>query len=523
MEKVAVVQTRGNHDGGNAVTHRVLIAGMVHETHTFLAQTTSMAGFEAMLWVRGPEMLQRCAGDASPMGGALDVAAAHHWDVIPSRYGATMPSGTVTDDILETWWTEVRSDLDAALAGGGLDGVLLILHGAMVFASHPDGEGEVLRRVRGHLHERLGAAGDGIPIAADLDLHANTSDVMATNASVLTAYRKNPHTDAREAGIRAAQFLQRLMSSGEATHVVRLAPPVIYSPKGTGTDTEPMISLQQSARRLEAEHPEFLEVCVLGGFAYADIDCVGVSFLATTTGEPRAALDSLRPLAEEALRRSKEGNPLDPPTDDVMRQVLASGQQGPIGLIEPSDNIGGGTPGDGTGILEAFLRFGIDNAVVILNDPEAAKACHARSVGDRLRLPVGGKVDRFHGATITLEVKLENLTDGRFDLENERSHLASLIGRHVNMGPSAVVRAGGIRILLTTHKTPPMDLGQLRSQGIVPEELYMVGIKAAVSHKAAYDPVLTASYYVDTPGLGSSDLRRFPYKHVRHPIRPLDD
>jgi microcystin degradation protein MlrC len=84
------------------------------------------------------------------------------------------------------------------------------------------------------------------------------------------------------------------------------------------------------------------------------------------------------------------------------------------------------------------------------------------------------------------------------------------------------VGCGGIHILLTTHKTPPMDLGQLRSQGIVPEELYMVGIKAAVSHKAAYDPILAASYYVDTPGLGSSDLRRFPYTHLRRPMRPLD-
>jgi len=505
------------------VTHRVLIAGLVHETHTFLAETTGLTGFEAILWERGQDMLQRCSGDASPMGGGLDVAVANLWDIIPSRYGAAMPSGTVTDELLELWWEEVRTDLDSALAGGGLDGVLLILHGAMVFASHPDGEGEVLRRVRHHLRERLGAAGDSIPISADLDLHANTSDIMVANASVLTAYRKNPHTDAREAGIRAAQFLERLMSSGETTRIVRLAPAVIYSPKGTGTDAEPMLSLERVARRLEEEHPELLEVCVLGGFAYADIDCVGVSFLATTTGDAGAALARLQSLADEALRRCDEGNPLDPPTDDVMRQVLASGQQGPIGLIEPSDNIGGGTPGDGTGILEAFLRFEVDNAVVVLNDPAAAAACHACSVGDRLTLPMGGKVDRFHGDTITLEVVLEHLSDGRFDLENERSHLASLVGRHVDMGPSAVVRAGGIRVLLTTNKTPPMDLGQLRSQGIVPEELYLVGIKAAVSHKAAYDPILTASFYVDTPGLGSSDLRRFPYQHVRRPMRPLDD
>ncbi len=223
----------------------------------------------------------------------------------------------------------------------------------------------------------------------------------------------------------------RLMDSSEATQIVRVAPPVICAPRGTGTDTEPMITLQAAARRLEAEHPELLEVCVLGGFAYADIDCAGVSFLATTTGEASAALALLGPLADEALERADEANPLDPPIDAVMRQVLASALRGPIGLIEPSDNIG-----DGTGILDALLRFEVENAAVILNDPEAAAACYGHSIGDRLTLPMGGKLDRFHGDTVTLEVVLEN----------ERSHLASLVGRHVDMGPSAVVGCGGIHI-----------------------------------------------------------------------------
>ena len=67
-----------------------------------------------------------------------------------------------------------------------------------------------------------------------------------------------------------------------------------------------------------------------------------------------------------------------------------------------------------------------------------------------------------------------------------------------------------------------MDLGQLRSQGIIPESLYMIGIKAAVSHKAAYDSILKESYYVDTPGMGSSDLRQFSFSNIPRPIAPLD-
>lgn len=474
-----------------------------------------------MVWVRGQDLLTRCRGDASPMGGALEVAEARAWHILPSRYGAAMPSGPVADPVLEAWWAQVRADLDAALAGGGLDGVLLILHGALVFASHPDGEGEVLRRVRTHLRDRLGVAGGRVPVAADLDLHANFSREMAAHATLFTAYRQNPHTDARDAGARAAALLDRAMETRVSPRVVSVHPAVLYSPRGTGTAAEPMASLEAAARRLEAAHPELWEVCVLGGFAYADVPCAGVSFVATTTGDPGAARALLQPLAQQALDRCDEGNPLDPPIDEVMTAALQLAHR-PIGLVEPSDNIGGGTPGDGTGVLEAFLRYRVDNAAVVLNDPEAAAVCHRSCLGDRLTLPLGAKVDRFHGDTIPLEVVLEGLTDGRFTLENERSHLASLVGRHVDMGPSAVVRRHGIRILLTSRKTPPMDLGQLRSQGIVPETLGMIGIKAAVAHKAAYDPILAASYYVDTPGLGSSDLRRFRYRNLTRPIRPLD-
>ena len=75
---------------------------------------------------------------------------------------------------------------------------------------------------------------------------------------------------------------------------------------------------------------------------------------------------------------------------------------------------------------------------------------------------------------------------------------------------------------LTTRKTPPFDLGQLRSQGIEPESLSVIGIKAAVGHRRAYDKIATASYTVDTPGPCSSDLTVFPFKKLRRPIFPLD-
>ena len=81
------------------------------------------------------------------------------------------------------------------------------------------------------------------------------------------------------------------------------------------------------------------------------------------------------------------------------------------------------------------------------------------------------------------------------------------------MGPCAVVRHGGLTLLLTSIRTAPFDLGQWHSQGVAVEMLNVGVVKAAVAHRAAYDPITARSFTVDTPGPCSSDLKRLPYKH----------
>jgi microcystin degradation protein MlrC len=117
---------------------------------------------------------------------------------------------------------------------------------------------------------------------------------------------------------------------------------------------------------------------------------------------------------------------------------------------------------------------------------------------------------------------LVSRSDGAFVLEDVHSHMASMNGTHIAMGPCAVVRHGGLTLLLTSRKTPPFDLGQFRSQGIEPRDFAFIGIKAAVAHRQAYDPIAAASHYVDTPGPCSSNLATFPFRHLRHPVYPLD-
>jgi microcystin degradation protein MlrC len=355
-----------------------------------------------------------------------------------------------------------------------------------------------------------------------LDLHVNYSARMARFSDCLVAYRENPHTDAQESAIRAARLLDRLMKEGRGPATLFEQPPLVWPPTGVGTANDPMRSLEALARQIEAEHPEILAVNVLAGYSFADTPDTGVSFSAVTLGEPDVAREQLRQLSKLALNQRELGNKTDMPIEEAIVQ-LKQHREGPVLLVEPSDNIGGGAPGDGTGVLRALVQHGIERSVVVINDPQSVSAVGSLTRGQRTTLAIGGKSSRLGGEPMVLEVELNSTSDGRFTLEDRHSHLASMHGVHIQMGPCAVVRHQGLRILLTSRKTPPFDLGQLRSQGIEPENQFVIGVKAAVAHRRAYDKIAKASYTVDTPGPCSSNLKLLPFQRIRRPIYPLDE
>ena len=495
------------------MAHRVIIAGLFHETHTFLETGTSLAAFAER---RGEEM-SASRDDGSPLSGALEVATASGWQIVPAIDLRATPSGTVEDEVVERFWRTLHDAIERERSRG-IDGLFLVLHGAMVSRSIGDVEGEILRRIRGS---------DGlaeVPICAVLDLHGNISRATAELAQGLVAYRCNPHTDARSAAIDAARLLDRLMCTGERARTVWRQVPVLWPPTGTGTDDDPMRQLEARAREIERAHPDILAVNVFGGFAFADTRDTGVSFTATTVGDSGRAAQQLDTLAEWAIANRELGNVVEQPLADAMPSLLADVAAGrtPALLVEPSDNIGGGAPGDGTSILRALLEARIEHSVVVINDPRAVAALADCAVGARATLAIGGKGSRMSEGPVSLEVELEGRSDGRFELEDRASHLASMQGVRIDMGPCATVRHDGVHIIVTSRKTPPFDLGQLRSQGIEPGKMSVIGVKAAVAHRRAYDAIAKASYSVLTPGPCSSDLTVFPFAKIRRPVFPLD-
>jgi microcystin degradation protein MlrC len=495
------------------MSKRILVAGLFHETHTFLESTTSLDAFQQRL---GEELFE-ARGDGSPLAGFLNVADASDWAVTPIIDLRATPSGIVEDKVLTHFLSTFNFVGGPLLSTGQVDGIFLVLHGAMVTRSFPDVEGELISRIR-----KIPGA-ESVPICGILDLHGNISQRTIEQTQGLIAYRNNPHTDACETAERAARLLDQILTTNRQPKSVWAQPPIMWPPTGTGTADDPMRTLESMARAIETSHDEITAVNVMGGFSFADTPDTGVSFAAVTFGDAAQAQQELQRLVDWSIEYQAEGNKVDGPLASYRELIRADveGDRTPVIVVEPADNIGGGAPGDTTELLKFLLEEQFPSSASVINDPASVSRLANHRPGENVELSIGAEESSAFCGPIGLMVEFVSTSDGRFELEDHNSHLASMYGIHIDMGPCAVVRSGEVVILLTSRKTPPFDLGQLRSQGIVPEECSVIAVKAAVAHRRAYDPITSKTYTVGTAGPCSSNVSDFNWKHVRKPIYPL--
>jgi microcystin degradation protein MlrC len=489
---------------------RVAIGGIVHETHCFAEPGTGLADFRQQGLYEGDGILEAMAGTRAGIGGMIAGAAAHGWDVQPTLYGTAMPGGIVTD---EAYQFMLRGLLDRLAAARPLDGVLLALHGAMVAESQLDAESDILEHVRA-------LVGPDVPIVVELDMHGNIGPRTVELADVLVAFDTNPHIDPHARGVEAAAILDRLLRGQIRPTAAIARPPLLLAPQATGTADLPLRAVHQRAAEMEAEDAVVC-VCVMGGFAYADTPFTGASLIVTTDGDQALAARYAGELADLLMRHRDAALPqLLAPDAAVARALAMPG--GPIILVDSADNIGGGTPGDGTDALRALLAADVPESAVVLADREAVAACWDAGSGATLTLRVGGKVDRWHGDPVQVAGVVRALSDGIFACELPDNHFAAFYGDTIHMGRTAWLQVRGVNVVLTERKTPPFDLAQLRGVGVIPERQKLIVVKSAVAYRAAYMPIAAGVVEMDTAGLCSANLARFPYRHLRRPIFPLD-
>jgi microcystin degradation protein MlrC len=440
------------------------------------------------------------------VGGFIAASEQLEFDIVPIAMATATPSGPVTDEFFE----HMCDVLVTGCRTANPDGVLIALHGAMVTPRFPAADSEVLRRLRAGI-------GPDIPLAATLDFHGNVSPAMAESANILVGYQTYPHIDQRQRGRLAAELLTRAVGK-EVRPVCHIAkPPMLLNLLGQDTGREPMMGLMNQARAAEKQ-PGVLSVSLMAGFPYADVPDMGASVIVVADGNKIQAESVAGKLAAAMWSvRNELYVPCPTPVEAVLR-ATASGYT-PVLLIDLGDNIGGGSAGDGTVLLTELLRQGTKGFIVVLYAPQVVKAALTVGIGATLETTVGGAVDRLHGDPVKIRGMVKSIHVGKW-LESEARHG----GRRENdQGHTAVLDLGDSNTLvLNSLRTPPFSLGQLTSLGIDPKQAQVIVVKAAVAYKAAYAPIAGEIIPVDTPGLAAINPAHFTYKHIRHPLFPLD-
>src|SRR5438046_2884074 len=106
---------------------RVGIAGLLHESNTFLPRPTTYEDFASTSLSKGAELPERWEGAQHEIGGFLDGVREFGWKAAPALAAFAVPSGALTPEAFERLTGELLEAIDAA---GPVDGMLLALHGA---------------------------------------------------------------------------------------------------------------------------------------------------------------------------------------------------------------------------------------------------------------------------------------------------------------------------------------------------------------------------------------------------------
>ncbi len=486
---------------------RVGILALIQESNTFLSGATTFEHFRQDLILRGEEVRQHFAAAHHEVRGFFDGLARAGFEVVPIFAARALPFGTIEASAFEKL---VKMMLDELESVGRLDGLLVAPHGATVAESRPDADGYWLSQVRQFV-------GPQMPIIGTLDPHGNLSPAMVAATDALTAYRTNPHIDQEQRGVEAAELMVRTLRGQVSPVQAASFPPMVINIERQCTSEPPLNKVVAQFETVRG-HVGVLSASLMLGFPYADVAEMGASTLVVTDGNPSLAqsLANQLGLAMWSQREGLAGSFVS--VEDAVTQ--AQTLPGPICMLDMGDNVGGGSPGNGTWLVHELHRQKVGPSFICLYDPTAVMQADAVGVGSRVRLTVGSKTDDLHGSAFQAAFVVKFVGDGRFT-ETEVRHGGIT---NFDQGHTAIVETddGLLTVMLTTRRTPPFSLRQLTAFGLQPQSFRVLVAKGVNAPLAAYQPVCPTILRVNTRGVTMADVMQLPYHHRRKPMFPFE-
>ncbi|BBK38281.1 microcystinase C [Allostella sp. ATCC 35155] len=479
---------------------RCFTASLGTETNTFSPMLTSRASFEEDFYVGPGRHPDRPILFAGPLWAARKRIASEGWEVVEGTCTFAQPAGITTRDAYETLRDEILEQLKAAMP---VDIVLMGLHGAMVADGYDDCEGDLLARIRA-------IVGPKVPIGAELDPHCHMTAKRLAAADIIVCFKEFPHIDFVERGEELAELIA-------ATAVGRVKPVAsVFDCRMINlypTTRQPMRGFVDRIQAMEGRDG-VLSISIAHGFPYADVPEIGTRVLVYTDDRKAFGDELAARLGRELIGFRDEAYPPVLPIDEALDRAVAR-NQGLVVITDPSDNAGGGAPGDSTFVLRRMLERRIGEAAFgPIWDPIAVRMCFNAGEGTRFRLRFGGKMGPGSGDPIDAEVTVTKLV--RDATQTFGDALAAV-------GDAAAIAVDGIAVVLITQRQQAFGTDLFTNLGIDLAARRICAVKSTNHFYASYSRMAEEVLYTSAPGTLTLDFKSIPYTRVQRPIWPLDE
>ncbi len=493
---------------------RIALGGFMLESNGH-APVATRAEFQASCWLEGEDLAADLARPAprAPTGLTGFIRAmegGRPWEPVFTFAAAAGASGNMDQAAFDEVCERLCARLRAAMP---VDGVFLALHGAATATVDRDPDGTLLRRVRE-------IVGPDVPVLATLDLHCNVSWEMVRQADLLCGYITNPHVDQAERGAECAAAM-RFMLGGGRPRMAFVKLPFIPPATSQNTAAGPYAEAIAYGQRF-LDH-EVMNVSVVSGFSLGDTPKNGLSVMVTTRTDAARAQAVAHDIAAWIWSTRAKWVTNLTSLEDATRMALEAGQDSArpsLLFADVADNPGGGGRGNTTWILDAFLRAGVEGAVFgIHNDPALAAEAHALGLGARFLARFNRDETNAFSRPLEAEAVVEALSDG--EIVGRRGIYR---GRSVSLGPSALLRLGGVRVAVVTQRRQLCEPRMVESLGVDLRAVRSLVVKSRGHFRAGFDDIWPPERIVevDVPGLTTVVLARVPWREVPRPIHPLD-
>ena len=492
---------------------KIGIARLWHEANTFAPSHVGLDDFLAREYAKGNDDARAFQGTGVETGGVFAWAERTGANLAFSRLAASAPGGPVEQAILDEIIDEIVTDPCLE----DVDGIYISLHGACLGTEDLSPETTLLTRLRSRFPD--------LPVTGSFDMHCIPTMDLVAALDAVTVYRKYPHTDMSESAERALDMLATLVQNGGRGQVIlQRCDLVLPSFNMRTNEAGPMTEIEEIAVSLQAKaEDENLPIAIYpyASFAYADSSETNSGVMVTNLAPENAqanarALEIAKQMVAEMRDRRLAFQPSLPSADEFLAtRPWADGRRWAI--LEPSDNPMSGGAGDTPGLLKAALQADLPDGSVFafLADPGAVDAARTAGLGARITLDLGGRIDDRFGAPVSVDARVEKLTDGRFVNSGPMEN-----GIAIDLGHTALLRVGPLKILITSNCYSPNDPEYFRLHDIELTHIPVLFAKAKNHFRASFGSVFQSFAQVETSGPAMAEATNLPFQHI--PLERLD-